>query len=245
MNSNMEDNIKLPKYYRLKQILRRDILKGKYQPGAAIPSENELQKKYNVSCTTVRRALSDLVHERLLVRGQGMGTFVNKPPVERSLRKILSFTGNMLEMGYKPLAKVIKKELITCPEEVAIYLSTNQWIKVLFLERLCFGDDIPMMYENIYVREDMCPGIYEKDFSGSLTKILHEDYGHKITRIYQTLQFREPDSYIRGSMEITDNSIPFFYVEGTQSQETGLPIIYEYAFYRGDMYRFKIDISEG
>ncbi len=241
---NLENNLNLPKYHKLKQVLRRNILKGKYQPGDIIPSENELQKKYQVSSTTVRRALSDLVHERLLVRGQGVGTFVNKPPVERSLWKIMSFTNNMLEKGYQPSIKVIEKLKIPCIDKVALELSINQGTQILFVKRLCFGDDIPMMFEHVYIREDLCPGIFEKDLSGSITKIIKEEYGHRITSIHQTLQFSQPDNLIKKYMNISDAGIPFFLVAGTQSIETGMTVIFERAYYRGDMYIFNINISE-
>jgi DNA-binding GntR family transcriptional regulator len=240
----IEDGISIPKYHKLKQILRRDIIKGKYRPGELIPSENELRKRYSVSSTTVRRALSDLVHERLLIRGQGIGTFVNKPPVERSLWKIMSFTKNMIEMGYKPSAKVLDMQILPCPEEILPELTVQNDEPVFCITRLCYGDEIPMMYESVYIREELCPDMSNHNLSGSITNLLMEEYGHKITRINQSLQFSSPDKKIRQLMEIDSNSVPFFMVSGTQSIRKGLPILYECAYYRGDMYIFNINISE-
>ena len=47
-----------------------------YKPGMVLPSEQDLQKQYNVSRITVRRALSDLVHDGLLERTRGRGTII-------------------------------------------------------------------------------------------------------------------------------------------------------------------------
>jgi DNA-binding GntR family transcriptional regulator len=237
-----DDKLGIPKYHKLKQIIRRDILKGKYKAGDLIPSENELQKTYKVSSTTVRRALTDLVHEKLLIRGQGVGTFVYKAPVERNLWKVMSFTDNMLEMGYKPSAKIIKKILIPCPDDVAVELSISSGDRVLLLQRLRFGNDIPMMFESLYIREDLCPGIFEKELTGSTFTIYQQEYGHKVMTYRQTLEFSKPDKEIRKHMGISDRNIPYFLVVATHYQETGLPIEHERIYYRGDMYTFKTDI---
>jgi GntR family transcriptional regulator len=237
-----EGGFRLPKYHNLKHIIRRDIIRGKYKQGEPIPSENELQRIYNVSSTTVRRALSDLVHERLLTRNQGIGTFVNRPPVERNLWRVLSFTDNMVAMGYKPSAKIVSKTLISCPEDIAAELAITKNTKVLVLQRLRYGDDIPMMFEILYIREDLCTGISEKDITGSTFEIYKRDYGYRIASYRQTIQFAQPDESIKSYMGISDEDIPFFTAESTHYEETGIPIEYEKLYYRGDMYRFVIDI---
>ena len=238
----IDDELGMPKYHKLKQIIRRDILKGKYKAGDLIPSENELQKIYKISSTTVRRALKDLVHEKLLIRGQGVGTFVYKAPVERNLWKVMSFTDNMLEMGYKPTAKIIKKVLIPCPDDVATELSINPGDRVLLLQRLRFGNNIPMMFESLYIREDLCPGIFEKELTGSTFTIYQQEYGHKVMTYRQTLEFSQPENSIMKHMGISDRNVPYFLVVATHYQETGLAIEHERIYYRGDMYTFKIDI---
>ncbi|AEF83423.1 putative transcriptional regulator [Leadbettera azotonutricia ZAS-9] len=45
-------------------------------PGSRIPSENELCRLHGISIITVRKALSDLVHENRVVRIKGKGSFV-------------------------------------------------------------------------------------------------------------------------------------------------------------------------
>ncbi len=69
----------LPKYYQLKEILRKKIINQEYQPDKKIPSEPELASRYQVSRFTVNRAISELTRENLLYRIQGKGTFVGKP----------------------------------------------------------------------------------------------------------------------------------------------------------------------
>jgi DNA-binding LacI/PurR family transcriptional regulator len=51
--------------------------RGEFIPTGRIPSENELSRDYHVSVMTVRKALSELVHQEKIFRVQGKGSFVN------------------------------------------------------------------------------------------------------------------------------------------------------------------------
>jgi GntR family transcriptional regulator of arabinose operon len=61
---------------RVAESLRKDILTGEYTPGEEMPSQNELAKQYGMSVNTVREAIGLLVHEQLVIRQHGKGTFV-------------------------------------------------------------------------------------------------------------------------------------------------------------------------
>lgn len=65
------------KHMRIQQDLRGKILRGDYQPGAILPSQNELMDEYAVAQGTVRQALIQLQSERLIVSHRGKGTFVS------------------------------------------------------------------------------------------------------------------------------------------------------------------------
>jgi DNA-binding LacI/PurR family transcriptional regulator len=67
---------KPPKYRQLEEYLKSKILTGAYKPGKRIPSEHQLIREFGLSNTTVQKAISTLVHEGLLIRHQGKGTFV-------------------------------------------------------------------------------------------------------------------------------------------------------------------------
>ena len=66
----------IPKCEQVKELLRKEIAEGKFAPGDKIPIEPELSRIYNVGRSSVREAVSSLVHEGLLIKRQGLGTFV-------------------------------------------------------------------------------------------------------------------------------------------------------------------------
>ena len=66
----------LPLYEQAKRLITRSLADGEWQPGAVIPSEMALARRFQVSQGTVRKAIDELVMENMLVRRQGKGTFV-------------------------------------------------------------------------------------------------------------------------------------------------------------------------
>jgi GntR family transcriptional regulator, histidine utilization repressor len=62
-------------FERVKRHLKRGLGKGRWPPGARMPSEAELVRKFSVSRMTINRALRELQAEGLVERRQGIGTF--------------------------------------------------------------------------------------------------------------------------------------------------------------------------
>ena len=69
-----------PKYLAIVNALRSDIESGKYGPGARLPSEAELTRRFTVSRMTVVKAVQQLRQEGLLSRRVGSGTYANGAP---------------------------------------------------------------------------------------------------------------------------------------------------------------------
>jgi GntR family transcriptional regulator len=68
-----------PLYTQVRQRLLKRLIDGRWSPGTQLPSEQWLASDLGVSQGTVRKALDSLVAENLLVRRQGLGTFVSIP----------------------------------------------------------------------------------------------------------------------------------------------------------------------
>jgi len=75
-SANTEDLNKATPYSAAKNLLRGQILAGRFGPGGQLTPELELCRQLNISRSTIRRAITELVDEGLLTRHQGRGTFV-------------------------------------------------------------------------------------------------------------------------------------------------------------------------
>lgn len=67
----------IPRYQRVKALVRDRVASGSWPAGLQIPTQQELCETLQVSRITVARALQELVQEGVLVSRQGVGTFVN------------------------------------------------------------------------------------------------------------------------------------------------------------------------
>lgn len=70
---------RVARYRVIADALRRSIQEGRLRPGDRLPGELELAELYAVSRPTAGRALEMLKQERLVISGQGSGTFVRVP----------------------------------------------------------------------------------------------------------------------------------------------------------------------
>jgi GntR family transcriptional regulator len=66
----------VPLYRQVKSALLRLLESGELGPGETLPNEAQIAQSLQVSIGTLRKAVDELVHEHILVRRQGKGTFV-------------------------------------------------------------------------------------------------------------------------------------------------------------------------
>ncbi len=231
----IDQQSKVPLYYQLKEELKKKILKGEFKEGDLLPSEREFSERYDISSTTIRRALNDLVHENFLERKAGKGTFVRMGKVKRDLRKVLGFTQNMKEMGLVPSTKVLRKRLVPANTFSMERMGVKKGDKVVKLERLRLANDVPMMLETRYIRTDLCPEIQKKDLSSSLWKVFETAYGCKPFRHAQNLRIAEISGDSASLLGLRDNALVFL-IKGTTYLEDGQAIECEESLYRSDKY---------
>lgn len=110
-------NEALPLHYQITQELRESLKKGQWKAGDLFPTDKQLMEKYNVSSTTIRRAIYELVIEGWLERKPGKGTFVKGEMVE-TLRMLTGFFEEIKAKGMSPSAEVVGIEEITISESL-------------------------------------------------------------------------------------------------------------------------------
>lgn len=120
----------------------KNITSGKWPIGFIIPTENELEKQYNVSRATVRTAILTLVNQGYLVRKKGSGTYVTRPKImEQSSFFIESFAEEMAEKGIEVQTEVLEFRAMQSDAIVAAQLGISPGLEVIKLTRLRYGKD--------------------------------------------------------------------------------------------------------
>jgi GntR family transcriptional regulator len=75
----------VPLYRQLVAQVRRDVTLGRLAAGAQLPTLREVVDALAINPNTVVKAYAELEHQGLVVRRQGMGTFITAAPPAGSL----------------------------------------------------------------------------------------------------------------------------------------------------------------
>jgi GntR family transcriptional regulator len=116
---------------------------------AQMPTEHELVKTYGVSRTTVRRAVSALVDDGLLVRRQGAGTFVAPQRIVHPLDQLRPFVSIFTRVGKQPEGHVLRFEWSTQPQLPADFGPAAE--SALLVRRLYVLDGVPQAIADIAI----------------------------------------------------------------------------------------------
>lgn len=129
-------------------ILRQRIRDRVYGPDDRMPAESELALEMQVSRATIRSAMAALAAEKIVVRRQGDGTYINRRFLETSTHfgAISEFTSMIRSSGHEP--SIIAIETFTRPaiqaELDALEIPADS--KVVMLVRLFLSDGQPAIY---------------------------------------------------------------------------------------------------
>jgi DNA-binding GntR family transcriptional regulator len=167
---------RVPLYLQLKESLRTSITTNKLKAGDKIPTEVELSEKYNISRVTVRKAVTELVEEGYLVRKQGKGTFVQSQKIERKVVHLTSFTAACEAHGLKASSQTIKREIILPTSSDKKLLQLEEDDQLLFIQRVRYADEQPLMLENNYFSFKKYKFLLEENLEGSIYRLLQDKY---------------------------------------------------------------------
>ena len=89
MDYRFNDNI--PIYIQLVEMIKTDIVSGKYQPGDKLPAVRDMAMELGVNPNTVQRAFSELEREDLVKSDRTNGRYVTDDTKKiKGLLKVLS-----------------------------------------------------------------------------------------------------------------------------------------------------------
>jgi DNA-binding GntR family transcriptional regulator len=177
-------------YQKLKEALKKKILRGAYKPGEALPSEHELREQYDLARFTVRQALDELVKEGLIYKHKGKGSIVaERKRKALGIFSIKGFSAVVGETGEVNTRFLKKPYRFKWGNDFFYPLSKEEKTQgAICIERLRSVSDAPVMLEYTYVPAGEIPLLQEKDFiHNSLFETLHTVYQIDIGKAEQEL----------------------------------------------------------
>ncbi|MBM3822962.1 MAG: GntR family transcriptional regulator [Verrucomicrobia bacterium] len=88
-----------PLYQQIVDGLKREVSSGRLPGGTALPSFRALAQDLMVSVITVKRAYEDLEREGIILRRQGLGTFVAEGGEDRGRQAKLAHASSLFAEG--------------------------------------------------------------------------------------------------------------------------------------------------
>ncbi|MCP4970147.1 MAG: GntR family transcriptional regulator [Arcobacter sp.] len=189
----------IPLYLQLKDKLLKDI-KLNYKIGDLIPPEIKIEKQYEVSRITVRKAIEELVIDNVLEKKQGKGTYVKEQKkVLYDANSIGSLTQRLSKQNDVLQTKSIEFEVIEDDHYVRDLLKCD---KLLCIKRTRLLNDVPFALMLNYLDFKRVPKIKEKYNIESLYTFLKNEYKIEFYNAKETVEAKNANEEEANELDI-------------------------------------------
>ncbi|MGT2743347.1 GntR family transcriptional regulator [Streptococcus plurextorum] len=231
--------MKVPKYQRIQNELKNQIVTGKFENGDKFYTESELIKLFDVSSITVIRALNELVKDGYLVRKQGKGTFVSR-----------SRKGKMVEFSdierfpvKEDHVDVLLVEKGNDPKYLAVLkLSTSDFYYRIV--RVRTAGDKPYHYQESFIPERFIqtPGAKKEHFKSIYQRFKLDFDIHMSAEPYtetNEVTFSTPSEALK-ALKLGKSEPTVLQIRKTEQANTDLVLEYIESYKRCDYFKFEI-----
>lgn len=243
MDIQLDKSIPIPLYYQLKEEILNNIKSGAYEQGSMVPREQDLCDGLGISRTTVRQAITELVHEGWLYRVKSKGTFVSKPKLSQDfIKKLEPFNEQIRRMNMVPSTRIVELQVIPASRLVAEKLKIPEGTQVIYLYRVRYADAEALVTIKTYLPYEQCGFVMQHDLEReSLYEILSQSEKTRVCTAHRVIEAVEAEAEDGLYMDISPGKpIHLFSTEGYNSFEE--PIEFSIARYRGDRNSFDVNI---
>jgi GntR family phosphonate transport system transcriptional regulator len=232
----------LPLYRQIARSIQAEI-ELELGPGAQIPSEHELAQRFLVNRHTVRRAVDVLAEVGLLVRRQGVGTYVTEAPIDYSISSRTRFTENLEAAGRRAVNRVVSKRATAATSAVAEMLEIREGDDVICLETLRMADDRPLCVATIHVPIAVCPQVLTNYTQGSLHAFIEQHHGFSPRRSFSLITATLPAGPDAALLMMPLNQ-PVLRVKSVNVHpRTEAPVEYSVTRFRADRLQLRLDLD--
>lgn len=233
----------IPRYQWVYNSLKSQIEVGDYKVGDLLPPEPDLQRIFQVSRTTIRKAVEMLAQQGFLYIRQGRGTEILDFKATQKLQYVTSFSETLREQGFTVSQSDITVDFVPAPRHIAADLKIESGATVARIDRVTLANGTPIALMTNYLVPDLAPGI-EKRIQGmsSLYSFLESEYHIVIEAATDFISARQPSPAEAEKLGVARGS-PFLVVRrithsGGRAVEVAILLIiaerYEYCVHTTD-----------
>ncbi|HUE46316.1 MAG TPA: GntR family transcriptional regulator [Aestuariivirgaceae bacterium] len=178
------------------------LSEGRWKHGEAIPSEQALARRFKVSVGTVRRAVSELVVESVLVRRQGSGTYVASHTRDYML-SVFFWIVDEKDRKELPRVEVLSYRRARADAATAARLRLQPGAPVIRVRALQRIGGRPMMVDDMRMPQALFPALTEPMFrgrEGTIYGFFQERFGITVVRVVERLQARAAGASVAAAL---------------------------------------------
>jgi GntR family transcriptional regulator, histidine utilization repressor len=224
-----------PVYTNIKSFILDRVHSGEWPEGHLVPSENELARDFGVARMTVNRAVRELTAEQVLVRVQGLGTFVAKPKYESTLVAIRSISDEVAARGHRYRASVLDVGAAVASDEIASDAEVRPGTPLFHSMVLHFENDETVQLEERWVNPVVVPEYALQDFTAT-TPNQYLMRVAPLERVQYRIEALSPDAKIRQLLLMGEGEASLVLHRRTWSK--GLVASVAVLWHPGSRYRF-------
>ena len=176
-----------PLYRQVRDTLVRRIIAGTWSPGHILPSEIKLAAELHVSQGTVRKALDEMARENLLVRRQGLGTFVANRDQNGGAFNFFSLVPDEGDRVY-PTSEVLSCDIFSSSAEERRRLKLGRADRVVRIQRVRAIEGRRTIHELLVLPSARFPGIAEMSLTGKMYGLYSVKFGVIVDAVHEQLK---------------------------------------------------------
>lgn len=233
----------LPLYAKVEAILLTDMAEGLLAPGDQLPPEEQLIDRFQVSRTTIRKAIENLIASGRVEIRRGKGTFITQPKITQSLTELTGFAEDMVVLGRHPSSRLLDKKRVAADKAVARALDIGPGTLVYKIERVRLADGVPMSFDETYLPMDIGVKVVSNNLDVEpIFDLLENKYALPLIEARYQLEAVVASPVVAQALNIEPGA-PIFLIERTSYTTGQRPVDYEKLYYRGDSIRFATQLS--
>jgi GntR family transcriptional regulator len=229
-------------YQQISELIQKEIEEGVYKKGTKIPTEQQLMDKFNVSRTTVRLAVADILEKGLIEKKQGKGTFVRKSAVYQRLDGFKGLYENLVESGIVPETLLLEYEVGEATPSIYNALNLQGGEPVKKIIRMAHIDNNPIVVAKISLHPKVADLLtLEEAKVNPIHLTLEKKLGIPIRKAHFEISAENSQKKVANSLQIKEGDA-VLRAERILFTDDGSPVEHSILWFRSDAYRFTIDL---
>ena len=218
--------------------IKQNILNNQYK-GMRLPDERSLAEHYQVSRSSMKRALELLAQQGIVFKKRGSGTFINplylrKQAMFRYDGSNLGITDSFKVPGKKQQIKLLDFHVIKATKEIAEDLFLNENDFVYEFKRLRLLDEQPFLIETGYLPIKIVPELKPETLQKSLFNYLEDEQGKTVTKSFLNITVEPSNEEDQQKLNLKPTEPVgvmegiFFLDDGTPFEVSNMRVHYHY-----------------